>query len=580
MKRVLAALILVFIFAFPCFAIQKTDTTDSGQWQLVDALSRVAGVAGPSSIGPVSGAQLIIALDRIPKDSLDADELEIRNQIYSSIAEPDGVYNSDSTYVGLELPIGLESYLNYGDASEELDWAIAGYGDRLSLASPFFEIEVADSVYGKIRFDIVEKENTIDWGKLFTTNLDFSNFSPRVPNEALVSLGTDFLNLTLGRDRMAYGHGYTGNMFIGDNFDFQEFVKLSFFSDVYEGTVSLTHFDQQKSSFNAGLKDFLNYESSRFSGKHQTRIAITQSGVFFDKFSATLMLGSLIQSDSAFDFRMFNPFMYFHSMQNFQSGTIFEANNFISLEIAWNFLPHWGFSAQMIIDQIQTGAETAHFSGATLEPNAWGVLANLSYSDIIGTSVMNVYLEAAYTSPALYLNEKYIDDEGNTYYPKADGISDTPKYDWNQDLIVGYWKDDGFADVSYSGYGYGPDSLVLSIGSSLIVPDTLNLSAHVSFIAHGEKGIPFHDNQDPTFEGETGNDNYNRPSFSGEVVEKAVEFALELEWNAFDGINVYSGIGYRHVWNYHNNPGISSSNFQLAIGIGIDPIAFSLSFLV
>ena len=553
---------------FSTITDSKIYQTSSYEYRVVEVLCHSYGVAGPSTTGPISGAELKIALSRIDPKRLNSEQKALYEKVFDLLQGKD-LIETDTTKIDFKLPISAEIYLQPGPdtASDENDWVIKQYEERKPIASARAEISISDNIYSVIDFNIQTYNSSMNWSDAFDTNLNF-NISGNSPYEAAISIGNNFMSFILGRERMEYGNGYTGNLFIGDNFDYQEMVKLAFFTDIYQGSISLTHFDQTIDGDNP-----MRFQSPRFGGMHQTRIAVAQGGTLFDRATVTLMLGSMIQSDSAFDFRMFNPMMYFHNMWNYTEDTVFEANNFMSLDLVYTFMPGWTVSGQLIIDQIQTRGEVEAFEKlGILEPDAWGALVNVSYSDIIGNGLFNVYIEGVYTNPGLYLNEKYIDKEGNVYFKSKAPESAYPT--WNQDLIVGYWRRSGQADVSYTGYKYGPDSAVISIGCTYVQIGFLDLAGHVSYIAHGEKGI----GQDLTFDGLDDSDTYNKWSFEGECVEHTLEIAIEAEFKAYSGISVYGGFGFANKWNYDNNWGEVFTDFQLAVGISIEPFELFQSF--
>ena len=68
-RRVLVFLIAVSFCGLSLFSVEtKYYPVASNEWKMVDDICRIAGVSGPSSFGPVTGNQLLIALDRAEKN--------------------------------------------------------------------------------------------------------------------------------------------------------------------------------------------------------------------------------------------------------------------------------------------------------------------------------------------------------------------------------------------------------------------------------------------------------------------------------------------------------------------------------
>lgn len=569
---------------------QEIYIADSQLYQEVELFCQINGVTGPSTITPVSGSQLLQALSRVDEGRLSDEDLAWKRNLETRIMDGDSPLwsNASGSFVALEVPLNVEMYAQtseHGAESISRDWVLNDWNNRKSLAAARLEVGVSENIFGKIVMETKGAGSKMGWNDRFSTNFQLS-LSRSVPYEAAMSIGNGYVSFMLGRDRLSYGNGYTGNLFIGDNFPYQEFLKLAFYSEVYEGSLSLTLFDQQREFSDwSNIADydrleannrFFDMSSSRFSGMKQVRLATSHSFTICDVFTATLNLGTMVQTDGL-DFRLLNPFMYFHNMNNFSDNTIFEANNFASVEISYSFLPGWRVSAQAIVDQLQLSGEVESFEEqGILEPNAWGVLANGSWTGRVGGGVMSVYIEGVYTSPALYLNEKYITEDGHVWF-SDESIFHGPKViTWNQDLIVGYYRtgEDGMADLSYSGYVHGPDSAVAEIGLSYSIPN-FSVDGKAFYRAHGEKGIPYWTNQDATFDGLMGIDNYNKWSFVGEVVEHTLGISLECNWAPCPGVSLYGGVGFVSKWNHQNIEGRDWSGMQFAFGVGISPVAFT-----
>jgi hypothetical protein len=524
---------------------QRTYAVYTSEWQMTADLCRVAGVAGPSSAGPVTTRELLTALKRIDRFSLSETELVRYDDLVGNLLQPDKMIDAADFSASIVPEVAIEGYFHARDFSTyadnnlmELDWLIP-YRARKPFLLGNVELWFGDSIYGNVGFFAKRTAKTSFLSPYATSNLTFDfgdGLQPIMPQKVGITFGNDFSNFSIARDRLSIGTGRTGNLHVGDNFNFQEYMKLDLFSNVFTYSLSLTHFDQQIGT--TKLDKFC------FSGSHQIRVVHRYALTFANRFTLGLNEGVMIQSDSAFDFRMLNPFMFLHNWDNYRGG-IEEANNFFTLDFDYTFLPHWSVSGQIIIDQFQTRWELSG-SDDDIEPNAWGALLNVSSSHMLGKGMLTTYLEGVYTSPFLYL----LNDGSNL----------------NRDLVVGY-SISYYSDLSYTGYIHGPDSIVVALGGSYAVPARCSLSSQLLYKAHGSYGIEWYTGQTQT--SATGIANLNLISPTG-IVEHTFQWTVNGEFVIKKGIQVGCGLGVVHKKNYRNVSGDRWTDVQLALSATIN----------
>ncbi|MGI5872512.1 MAG: hypothetical protein ACOX8T_10820 [Bacillota bacterium] len=301
-----------------CANEQKTYAVHTVEWQMVSDLCRLAGVSGPSSAGPVTGRELLIALDRINRGLLSPEEQALYDDLLSQISSPTKLLSVHDFSFSLVPEVSVEGYFHQKDYSSyddtnlmEQDWLIP-YRDRTPFLSGELELWFGDSIYGNATYFAKRIAKNSFLSPVATSNLtlDFGDgVQPRMPQKAGIAIGNSFANLSIARDRLSIGTGRTGNLHVGDNFNYQDYLKLDLASDVFTYSLSLTHFDQQTGT--------TTLEKFRFSGPHQIRVVHRYAMTFANRFTLGLNEGVMIQSDSAFDFRMLNPFMFLHNWDNY-----------------------------------------------------------------------------------------------------------------------------------------------------------------------------------------------------------------------------------------------------------------------
>ena len=428
-KILLSCVILLFLInEINAVNTQKQYTGTSEEYNDVVNLCILTGTALPSSMTPVSGRELLMALERIDYETLNQNLRQLYDSVYKRLSEPEIILDLDPFFINTTPSIGLETYLH--SATEPWmssnDWTNP-YRDRLKLAELPVEIGLSDYFYGRVIPDISmqlsqetgdpNREGDTEFNKLFTTNANLSIGMQRsMPLVSEAVIGTDYLHLYIGRNRQSLGLGYTGNLMLGDNFIYQDFAKFTINTNYFTYNLSLTVFNTQK---NTPISDYsplgsTKLNSTTFSGKKQYRVINNYQINLFDKATIYLNFGNLF--DSEFDLRMINPFYIMHNIFNFTkfggndygNGAAIEANNHFSLALSYPFVPGWSLYLEAMIDQFQLIGENS--STAKEPPNALGLLLNLTNASIINEGILKTHAEVVYTTPSLYLNEKYVDE--------------------------------------------------------------------------------------------------------------------------------------------------------------------------
>ena len=146
MKKRLLVFLLVFLCPILIFAnYQKYYEVSSEEWRLVSWVTKYAGVTGPSSNGPVTGFQLLDALDRA-EEKLGKDNVYIREARAVIDGSEPIIGEKDNGYIHLFASVNPEIYtqtngiepltINGENTIYDSDWFIADSQDR----SPVFEI--------------------------------------------------------------------------------------------------------------------------------------------------------------------------------------------------------------------------------------------------------------------------------------------------------------------------------------------------------------------------------------------------------------------------------------------------------
>ena len=588
MKRIISTVLIFFLLvSIPVSASssQKYYPVASDEWQMVNELCHWAGVAGPTSNGPVTASQLLHALERA-EEHIGSDNALLRS-IKNMLSEDNSFYSDSLGSISLTGELAPEIYLQTANPHSlassdgwgtDSDWFVRSRSERESLFSLILENTVKDNFYGRLRFSFRQKSNPLDediWNKKLHFNFIGNVISQNFPFDGGVSLGTDGLSLIIARNRVSIGEGYTGNTAVGDNYDYQDFLKAGFYTKSSSIFLTVTTFD---SSHGADVSNPWDVRVSSFSGWKNIRHTAEYEIVLADKLKLSATLITLLDTTSSFDIRYLNPFIFFHNMYNFHQPSeehrysTLEANNMISLDVSWAVAKKWNMYLQVTMDQVQLPGENDEYVAdyGYTEPNTFGGLFNISYTDIIkDKGVLNLYGEVVYNMAGMYLNTKYYDSDGSVVQER------TAERCWSQDYLLGYHRElESADDVAYSGYKYGPDCVTVSFGGTYRVPSLFSLSGAVFYMAHGEKGRGS-DSSNYTFDDIDDTGNMNRLELFG-TVEHTLVLKAEGEVQVFPFLSVSAGAAYSYRWNYRNTSGLTMPNLQGYVGIKLSSENFGV----
>lgn len=583
-KIIFVFLILVFNFVTLFANSQTYYAVSSLEWKSVNALCHYAGVVGPTSNGPVTRAQLQLALERA--ESILNSDNPLLIEVKDLLKNENNIINDGISSFSLKGTLTPEVYMQTNKGEKAVydldeDWFVKNQRERRA-ATVTLEGNIRDYLYSRFALDykqnISNYSNYSYWNDNF--HLSFYGFDilKNVPLDCGFSLGTKEANLIIGRGKVSLGDGFTGNTAIGDNYDYQEFLKTGFYTKNISVFVTLTSFD---SSHEVGLKPY-EVLSARFSDYRELRHAASYEAIIGKKIKTSLTFISLLDTNNAFDFRYLNPFMVMHNYFNYHEETILEANNMITVDLSYSFAPKWNIYGQLTMDQYQVKGEAEGYVGfGYTEPNAFGGLINISYTDIVNkTDIVFAYGEFVYNMPGMYLNTKYYLPGTNgevTQYNHIKGHPDLKYTDrcFSQDYLLGYKRtESNYDDMAYSGYIYGPDCIVSAIGMNWRKPSVFSLSSSVMYMAHGEKGRGENE-ANYTFDGIDSLSDVNRIALTG-TIEHTLVIKAEAEVQLLSYLSVKFGGAYQYRWNYRNRADLTFSNLQCYIELNLSSLDFDV----
>ena len=232
MKRFWLVLLLIGVLFSPMFGAateQKIYPVDSEPFQIITSLYITQGLALPSTAGPHSGDELMKMLDRIDVDRLSPVSKNLYQQAY------DELYR-EWKVVTWGLEAALEAYIHKDTTNfiHEEDW-VRGYDERAPILNIKLETFPSKHFYGYSELPVNNTKytgydaNTGTALSLFfgesrlTTNLFFlspgsiQELDLGMPYRAFGAFGGENWSVQIGRDKLSWGAGKTGNFMISDS---------------------------------------------------------------------------------------------------------------------------------------------------------------------------------------------------------------------------------------------------------------------------------------------------------------------------------------------------------------------------
>lgn len=557
-KKVLVIALIVCICTFSLSANPKYYNHDSKEYQLTKLLTQTISVTPPSVVTPVTGDSLLKTLNNIDKDRLPAHLIPVYEGLIKELQSPEAMFNSKRFQGNIDLTASLELNTIANPADNYTpSTVIYPLKDRQPSLEFDFDAMWNDTIYGRTQMMFLKCLTSDYPTSNFSTNFNIGSNATQqhiYPTDAGLSIGNDHASFFLGRGKLNIGNGYTGNLYISDNFLMQDFVKFSFFSDIFDYDFTLTHFDQQVSPLNFA-------QWMTFDGKNQMRISHSYSTNIYNKVLLSIHAGSLLQTESAIDFRMFNPFIFLHNWKGFDNESKWQ-NNIIELEINAGLGKGFNMNFQFVLDQIQLTSEVKDTPAEKIYPNALGWLLNFNHTYSTKSAFIETFLEGLLTMPALYLNSKDLFSASEI----TKKIGDI----YNYDFILGYFSSDySIGDISYSGHRFGPDTIALAVGGKYVPYNyKWDIAYQALFKVHGQKGIKWHDNQDSYLS--TGNENLWKMHSDG-TDEYLLQLSTAVNYSLTDYLRFNTVMGMQSFWNFQNEKGRSYQNFQFSIGFSFIP---------
>jgi hypothetical protein len=498
---------LVICFVLPVFWLlgqnQQIIPLSSGLYDEIDALYLLRGLGTPSTARPWTESEAQIILKRIEYLSLNQREQILYDRIAAKIFRPMRFFPDSAFSFDAQLDIAFEAYAhtNTDDYVVNEDWHYR-YEERqppiklsleMALYSWFYVF--TDFALDQNRFSAKDQFRNIQdmgqgvgvatsssaffpwrsyaYSRRFRSNIptETSEFDFDWPKRANFTVGGQHWNLSLARDRIQWGRGYSGNFVVDGHRDYDEYLRFTAFSDRFK-------------------YEWLNVFYPNYN--HKFLMAHRLEFRFLPRLVVAVSENVMCNMDG-FNPRYINPAFIYHQW--------YDRDNFNSLaHLELDFVPFKGYRlyTQAAFDQIQAPWENNN------EPAAWGILAGIEHTRFAGSGILTLSLEGAYTTPLLYRRDlvDFI----------TVGVSDVRRRVF----------------FDYTGYPYGGDAMVLQFDSKYRFSETALLHSRLFGMIHGKMNFFESHNKDGL---DTGLANIRERTPSGEKREHEYTFGFSLGGN-------------------------------------------------
>ncbi len=549
---------------------QKIYPVDSDVYQAITLLFINQGLALPSTTGPWSADELSGMLDKINRSDL-ADGAK---NAYDFAAAQLGEGGRAARF---GLDVALEGYYHTDTVNftKEEQW-IRGFDERRPLLDIVLETWPSEHFYGYSSLSLGNNEyngwsvsegptSTFFGSSALTTNIilvppaTLMDFDFNIPYRAFGAVGGDGWSVQVGRDKMSWGPGVSGNFVVGDHLLYHNMGRFTTYGDTFKYTLASSFFPHPDRYYEVidGSGNFVNRTSQLevMTGLNMFLAHRLEWRFLADKMGIALTEAMMYQStDNTLDLRILSPTAIFH---NFYIRS--NSNSIISLEVDYSPIDYVNFYGQVVIDEFALPGEPVPGVDANALPDGYGFMAGAKGSYPLGDGMFYGSLEWAQTDPYLYLRANdYEQTQGEAglnwvvalrHFSSANGMG------------VVYQED-------FLGYQYGGDAVVINANAGYKVFGKWSVEGNLFYMLHGTHDKwthwsyiqPGNDVSTPTTEHDNGNNGDLTANATRNAVSKTLAASVKGGYTILPSLNVYGQLDYISI----TNPGNISTNAPIS----------------
>jgi hypothetical protein len=600
------AILLVTLFFIFCAAAsaqnhQKIYPLDSPVYSAIRGLYISRGLALPSTTGPWSEDELLMMLHRLDGESLEKTEAAMYFFAQRELTRTASFFETHGR-VNLELR---------GHADGENFLIPSDYIRPWNLARNFFDLDlegrITDHAYGLFTVslgnnifnrpvEIFGPTGSKMVGSAFFGTTKFSTNIPLVkpatlgdlnlsfPSRSFASLGGYGWNFVLGRDRLSWGPGESGNLLVGSHIEYHDNARLLFYNDAVKYTFNVSafpypdeYYDVTASPHGKAAPVQEAGDTNSFSGAflfiaHRFEWRIVQN-----RLNMALTEAIVYDNENGYvDATVLSPFMFLHNLYRRKNS-----NSILSLEVDFSPLKRFNVYGAVVMDEFGLGGgEPTPGKDDDAHPDGFGFLAGIKAAFPMETrpALLSLSLEGVWTSPYLYLRTSFMGNgnRGLNFVTATRYFSIT--------------EDENYYNEDFLGYRWGGDVVLVNARATYEVFGSFSLTGNFMFMAHGtfdkytiwsavHVTKPPYDAETPTTshpgESSVGNENtettgnYADPhADQRDAVQYTSALSLLGSWNFWRNLSAYGQIDFVFVTNPRNirsNPPAQDVQYTLGL---------------
>jgi len=473
----IALMLLLSLFALGAVS-NRVIPLDSPFYFYVDSLYMAEGKALAEGSRPWNGNLAKAILEAVSPSSDASRKLKEKAESYiMSYDEPFKVGGKFAAHVSL----AFQSNNSY---SKALEWRDNTLDDELLSYTPYLTLR--DYFSGEMTLYLgltpasgVVKNSTEDfedddrYEKNFSTNIPYlfseGSIDLTMVNRANIVAGNRYVSVAMGRDKLSWGNGITGNLMLSDTVPYHDYFKLRATNGKSFSFDWTTIFFMHPKNYTNENQKYTFDGLSLFTG-HRFEFRMLD-----DKLRVTFNESIMYQSESGnLDYRLLNPLLIMHGFY-----ITAQANSLASLEVEFAIAKNWQIYGSFCIDDLAVfGEAKAPASGST--PNMYGLIFGVrNFASINSDLFVKSTAEISYVSPLAYHRVDY--DETGDKKPTTNGVGYVDYM-----ASVSYFSDDKIKIVRrYLGMPHGSDALCFELKNEFDYMGSLSLVSDFFFMIHG-----------------------------------------------------------------------------------------------
>ncbi|MDR2782357.1 MAG: capsule assembly Wzi family protein [Treponema sp.] len=529
--------VFLFLVFLPAFTFASPFTMISAGDPALEDLRFLAIQSGKSVLSltpPLSRDEVLLMLQDTDAGNLSPAGKAAYNRVMKAI-NPVPLYSNGFLGVDAHIQAGVEARVRTNPA---IPWT-QNVKDSPPLLELPINIYAADKAQLFIDPLLARSRSYYDeTGTYVGSNipLDAGQIDISMPLRAFFAAGGSWWNFEIGRDRLSYGLGRSGNMAVSDTPDYYDMARFSLFSQTvkYSFMVSQMPLMIHQIMGDEGVQeDTLTSTTQRYLYVHRLDFRL------FKRVSLGLTEGVMV-GNAPLELRFLNPLAIFHSFAAWRDYGAWNkersdmVGSLFSLDASWAILPSLAAYGQFVMNEWSTPYELEHWPESQA-PNATGFLAGLEYTRDLAGWAASFYAECMYSDPYLYVLSSPF---ASYIWMRRISDSEPLRYNW-------------------IGHPEGRDTVMYTAGSSFS-KENLGFSLNIVFTQKGMHTLQWDWNM--------GKEYSTQKTPSG-IPENKLTLAIGSNWKPLAWLKLSARADGSVVFNHGHTSGAQEYGFDATINI-------------